>query len=134
MDHVRAGSFHSADTFVPWHGRPVDPGTGPNAVGTPTADARRSLPREVLLGAATTLTALGITAGILLAAAPEAEPVAPAPAPAVVEPAPAECADGARIITGRVTLRREAGDVPVGVVEVRTATTCAFGITEAGAR
>lgn len=133
MDHVRAGSIHSADTYVPWGGGPTGPATGPIAGDAPDAGTRHRLPRAVLLGATATLAALGIATGTLLALAPAAEPTAPVPAPAAAKPV-AECSDQGRSVVGRLTVRTGAGEVPFGVVEVRAAELCASSSPEAGRR
>lgn len=140
MEHVRAGSQHIADTFVPGRvSAPVRPAAGSDAARTEAiaapphrggwravmTDARGSLTRDVLLGAATTLAALGIVAGGVLAAAPEAAP-GPAPVPVAVKVGDGSCDDGARAIAGRVVVHRD-GDGQVGVVEVRAGTVCASG-------
>ncbi|MFC5141994.1 hypothetical protein ACFPK1_27420 [Actinomycetospora rhizophila] len=147
MEHARAGSLHTADPFVP--GRvsgPVRSAPGSHAARTEAiaaprhhggwrtvmAGARGSLTREVLLGAATTLAALGIVAGSVLAAAPETEP-SPAPVPVAVKIGDASCHDEPRAVAGRVVVHREA-DGSVGAVEVRAATVCPSGATAPGAR
>ncbi|PVY95037.1 hypothetical protein [Actinomycetospora cinnamomea] len=140
MDHGRPGSLHTAQTFVPGLGHgPFHPSVGPDVAGAQpaagprhpaagqaaVAGPRRFLPRAVLVGAATALAAAGIAAGVLLATAHEPEPEpTPAPGPVAAAHQPDHCDDPVRTITGRVAVKRDARNVPVGVVEVVTATDC----------
>lgn len=134
MDHGRPGSLHTADTFVPSRDTdPFRPLGGPDTVRTPvappripTTGRRRSTARDLLVGAASATTAVGIAVGILLSASPGTEPVGPLPAPDPVaaDLRPTHCDDEVRTVTGRVAVRRDVRGVPVGVMVVGTTTVC----------
>ncbi len=159
MDHGRAALLDPAQAAArptpaasapTWVGGavPSQPLTGPDTVGTGPAPQRhappvgpapvagrpdRFSPRNVLLGAASVLAAVGVTTAVLLSG-PSDEPVGPAGA-SVAPPVPATtaqgvakatpCDGGTRTFVGGVTITRP-GSVaaPVAGVEVRTSIKC----------